>query len=674
MRFGSGRNAFAADIRVRCLQALAIGVTLLVAPKLMSSAVDLPKRLAAEGLVLAGWAALVLEGLAGGTLRFRFSPLYPPTLCLLAGMAVSALLSANPSLGFNGAGLVFTGAAAAILVVSGLDRGKLDHVVSALLVAGSIEGLYGLLQYAGIDFLPWASSWGSRCFGTIGNPVFFAEFIAPVLVLTTALLAAERDEERKDLLALLATVLFLALLISQTRSSWLGSLAGLAVAGSSLMALAPGGREMMKASRNWLAVLCALGLIVVLTASSTTIFGKNAVPVRNRITDALNFKGWSVRHRLILWRTAAMELRDRPMFGNGPDMFGAYFPLKQAVFREALALKGVSFAPKEQKSHNDYLQTAAETGIAGLGLFVWLLAAVARLGLSAVRRAPSTDDAALAAGMLGACTAVAVDACFNFPFRIVPVAVVFWIFAGSLALMAGARERVIPFPRDVGAAIVVLALALWVFASAVPRLKADRSFAEGESYSGANMWEMAVSAMEESLQRRPYDAAIHYQVGYALDRASVFDWTGRTWDRALRHYRRAQSLGLNDELLYGQMSLLFEKKGKLDRAIEEGAKAVLIYPESGDHVANLAYWYSVREKNLDAALKLSARAVASFPKHPLYLWMHGLVLEKLKRYREAEADLRTALSNLGLIKNGAAQAPELMRDIARLKRKAGGGI
>ena len=68
-------------------------------------------------------------------------------------------------------------------------------------------------------------------------------------------------------------------------------------------------------------------------------------------------------------------------------------------------------------------------------------------------------------------------------------------------------------------------------------------------------------------------------------------------------------------------------------------------------------------------LELASRAVATFPQYPLYLWMQGLVLEKLGRTREAEAALNAALPNLGIVRNGPAMAPELMRDLARIRAK-----
>src|SRR5207245_8960972 len=112
------------------------------------------------------------------------------------------------------------------------------------------------------------------------------------------------------------------------------------------------------------------------------------------------------------------------------------FPPGQATCRAELAAKGFTYAPKEQKAHDDYVQNAAETGVLGLGLWLWLLAAVLRAGWLAAGAGGSPEEGAAAAGLLGGCVALMVDAWFNFPFRIIPALVVFWLFAGLLAARA----------------------------------------------------------------------------------------------------------------------------------------------------------------------------------------------------------------------------------------------
>ncbi len=662
------------------LQALLLGAALLVAPGLLDSPVDLPKRLWIEGVVMLGWLGWLAAGLEQGRLAWRPSALVAPAIGLVGIVTASALGAANPAQALEAAGFGLALAALALLASGALPDAGEEAVLNAALLAAGLEALYGILQYAGIEFLPWASSWGSRCFGTLGNPIFFAEFLAPLFVVGVARWLAEEDEERKDLHALLVLTVFLALLFAQTRSAWLGAAGGAAVLVAGLARAVPGGRALLGRNRTWLLAFGGFAVAVALTVSSPAVFGKGALPIRDRLRDMVDRKGWTVRHRLVLWRAGLVMAREAPLLGAGPDQYGSRFPLAQAAFRDAAAQAGFFFAPKEQKAHNDYVQDLAETGVLGLGAWLWVLAVVWRCGGRAMRGAMDPGQGAVAAGLLGGCVALILDAGFNFPFRILPVAAIFWLCAGRLAarggaggeLRTGARLAEWPRPRRrLAAAAAAAGACVWIGHLTVPSVRADRNLARATAYLGSNFYEMAEDALAESLALRPGDAYAHYLAGTALEKTWTFDWTGRTLDRALEHYLTARRLGLNDELLYAHLALVYEKKGQLDRAILAGEEAVRIFPESGDHASNLAYWYATRHRSLDRALGLADGAVASVPRHPLYHWSRGLVLEALGRPREALGELDITRPLLPNVQNGAGYLADLATDTARVRAAAG---
>lgn len=663
-------------VRVRALQAAMVAVPLAVAPGLLASVVDLPKRIALEAFVAVAWAALFLPWAAAGAVRLRRSPLDWPALGLVAAASVSAILAVNPAVSLGEAGLLLALASLGGAVATGLAPSGLARLLSAILGTGGAVAVYGILQYCGIDFLPWASSWGSRCFGTIGNPVFFAEFLAPVFVLAVALLVAEEDEERKDLLGLLVLAVFLALLFSQTRSAWLGCLAGVSVAGWGMWFRAPGGRDAIRRNRVWLASAFAFAVVVSLTISSPKLFGKAALPLKARLSDMVDFKGWTVRHRLALWRAGAVMLRESPLLGVGPMQFRVHFPDAQAKFRASLAAKSFYFAPKESRAHSDYVQAAAEGGVVGLGILLWVFVALVGMGVSAVRRAAGPADGARAAGMLGGCVALMVDALFNFPFAVIPAAAVFCAFAGGLAVLhRGDPEwRVLPLPfRGRSAAVAGWSVSAAVFVivawSVIPSVRADRASAIAATEFDSGKWEMAQTFLEGALKRAPHDGMVHYQMARALDKGSSYDWSGKTLDRALYYYLEAERLGIRDELLYSQLALLYERKGQVSRAIRSVERAVVIFPERADYLSNLAYWLSVRNQRLKDALEYSRKSVELVPEHPLYRWTRGLVLEKAGRKREALAQLKIALQNLDMVPGGRfAYEGDLRKDIARVSR------
>ncbi len=660
------------ELVARAAQLAAPGAALIVAPTLLASAVDLPKRILLELCAIVGVGAWMATRVERGQPLVSRTPLDAPVLAWLAVSGLSALVCVNPGLAFDQVRAHLALAALAALAAWALPSSRRPDVIAGLLVAGGIEAVYGILQYVGIDFLPWASSWGSRCFGTIGNPIFYAEFLAPIFVLAAALLVAEEDEEQKDLLALLWLLLFLALVFAQTRSAWIGSAAGLIAAGLAL-GRSPGGRALLVKNRIWGLSLGLFAVLVVATISSEAVFGKDALPVRDRVKDLFNRKGWTVQHRLILWRAGGLMTRDAPLLGHGPDHFRSRFPLVQATFREALAKQDLTFAPKEQKAHNDYVQHAAETGIVGLGVWLWLLVCVLRTGWHATVRARAPAESALKAGLLGGVVALILDAAFNFPFRTLPAAAIFFLSAGLLAgrgSVAAPVSAVVPRRRGLQLALAAGALAL-VWRTTVPEVRADREFAKGEAQLNSRFYEMADAALEVSLRLRPQDPLARYERALALEKGSVFDWTGHSLDRALREFERARDLGMHDELLYAHLAMLYERKSQFARAVEMGERAVAIYPEYPDHGANLAYWYCVREQKLDRALELVTRSSAAVPQHPLYRWTRGLVLEKLGRFREAADAIASAIPLHMNVENGAGFISGMQADLDRIRRRGG---
>jgi len=257
---------------------------------------------------------------------------------------------------------------------------------------------------------------------------------------------------------------------------------------------------------------------------------------------------------------------------------------------------------------------------------------------------------------------------------------VFWLFAGLLSgSRGGAAARASRLPPTLASparrrwlAVGALAVAAgWIGRQVLPALTADREMSTGNYYAQAGMWDMAGGAYEASVALRPDDPLAQYQLGFTLDKMSAYDWTGRTWDRSLHHFEEARRLGLNDEKLFSQMAMLYEKKGQFRRCTELGELALTIFPESADMLGNVAYWYAVRGADLARGLALADRALALVPAHPLYLWDRALVLEQMGRYREAYAGMQAALPRLPLVLNGASYAPDLIKDIARLKGLAG---
>ncbi len=257
---GSARPAGAANI-LTC--AAAAGAILLVSVRF--DAVFSAPKLAWAALAAAAGCWAVLFGGLSGTLSGRRCVLDVPLLALFLTAALSAAFSIDRPvsvLGHHGfyaygllAGVVYLGLYFAASRGLGPDGTPYFRAVA---LSSGLCALFGALQWAGLPVtmaLEKALPEG-RVYSTLGSPVYLGALLALALPLCAGLWAgAGRDR----ILGLFAGAFCAAgLLLTQSRSAWLGAAAGLAV-----WAWASGrwdGRRVRWPAAGLAAALLALGL------------------------------------------------------------------------------------------------------------------------------------------------------------------------------------------------------------------------------------------------------------------------------------------------------------------------------------------------------------------------------------------------------------------------------
>jgi hypothetical protein len=176
--------------------------------------------------------------------------------------------------------------------------------------------------------------------------------IERVAILGLALLAGRRawrglawpDVSFSDTLALfMAPIGGLALLLSRTRSAWIGVVAGLAVL------------AWMKKPRLLLFMPAALAVVLLL--SPRTVLD------RMTVTDA---SSWD---RYYMWQAGLDMIMDKPIFGQGTGMILEVYP----KFRWQGAPN-----PNAPHLHNNFIQIAAERGLPCLAFIGWILFLLSR--------------------------------------------------------------------------------------------------------------------------------------------------------------------------------------------------------------------------------------------------------------------------------------------------------
>ena len=367
-------------------------------------------------------------------LQPQLRPLLAAAVTFLAACTLSVLASTDPALSFRGLTRKWLEYLVLFIIVTdvgsrpGVARRSLGVLAaSACLVI--FEGVtqerfgYGFFRNYRLDFF-------RRMTGPYESPIDLATYlmvIIPPLVVYTFL---HRGVARWRM-----AVLTLAVISCLARAASIGAWLGLGVG---LVVMSRWRTALPRHARAVLAVaLVMAGTFLVMTGRLSRVFSTSDVGKQDR---------WA------MWQSALRMTWDRPILGQGVNTFMANY-----------LHYWVGGQQQPRYAHNCYLQMAAETGLVGLGTFLWLLWSMVGLWRRAMRWMLSRDPPDfLLMGWTAGLTAFLVQAAVDTNFYSLRQAFLFWTLAGiatglaarnaaqpspSFALRASERSRPSPIER-----------------------------------------------------------------------------------------------------------------------------------------------------------------------------------------------------------------------------------
>ena len=293
---------------------------------------------------------------------------------------------------------------------------EIREFLTVLLGAAALIGTLGVGQYYGVDATRWIGSrgldYGFHSWSTLANPDFLGGYAALVLPIGVAM-AATAPARRSWLgYAGVSTLLFAALLGSQTRSAW----AACAPAAILLLWFLP---RSVEASRRLGALALAFAAVTVLM-----ILTQPQVSFMGRAESAFNPADSSMQGRLWIWAHTIPMIAERPILGWGFSAVQGHLPGVGTPDYYRLFGHGPVVI---DVAHNDLLQVSVNMGLAGLAAYLWIWAAAVRAAAGAVRAAASPVRPE-AAGILAGFAAYVVW--LQFLWSHIGVTNVFWVLAG----------------------------------------------------------------------------------------------------------------------------------------------------------------------------------------------------------------------------------------------------
>jgi len=191
---------------------------------------------------------------------------------------------------------------------------------------------------------------------------------------------------------------------------------------------------------GWLPATVSIMVILLLTRPKLSIVGGVVAGIllliRSQVASSFLMAGdneYSLLTRLAAWGILFEIIQLNPLFGVGPANYYFYTP-----FYNILGYH-LSF-----NSHNNYIDIMAQTGVVGLGLFIWFAVEVGRIGLWLRKRVPQGFLTAFVYGTLGGLAGTLLagmlgDWVLPFVYNIgmegFRASVLAWLFLGALVML-----------------------------------------------------------------------------------------------------------------------------------------------------------------------------------------------------------------------------------------------
>jgi len=455
------------------------------------------------------------------------------------------------------------------------------------LSVGFLAAGYGIAQYFSHEFI-WPKvldPYGGRSVSTFGNPNFMSSYLVMLLPLAVTYYLCAAQRSHRTIYAVVVLALEAGLLCSLTRSSWVGAAAALAP-----LALSRRLRRLARQDLRFHGLVACLVVGMALFWPQSNVVGYKAT-VLGRMTEVADVfhKGEGVYspwyQRVLIWSCAWAMGSENPVLGKGWGHFELFYPFYQGHFLDHFEMFR-TLRTHANNAHNELLEIFAQTGIAGLGVFLWTWVVFFRSSWSSALRTaapaqplakppkgkpPKERDAgegenvwilASAAGVLG----MLADNLLNVSLHFAVPAFLFWWQVGAATGLASRTLPWRPALRLRGRAAawalagVAGAMALAGCWQSVRVWNREVYYFVGFKYMRHNDMRRAISALTRAYEWHPREVNNNYELGNAYARSEQLE-------KAAWAYREALHANAGYDEIYFNLATVLKALGKRDEAI-----------------------------------------------------------------------------------------------------------
>lgn len=471
--------------------------------------------------------------------------------------------------------------------------GQLDWVYPTLSIFLLIHALAGIMQYynIGLDIIPG----NLPPYGFSGNRNLYGSFL--MLLLPFAVVQTLRARGPGAVIGGLGMALGIyALILSQTRSAWIGFLVGGAFFVAAIVRYRkqmPIGllRRIAFVSAGSIAAFFLFFFILIKTDAS----GDLGQRLKERIYSLISFEDEdqsteavrNMKERLYVWGKTVNMVKDHPITGVGPGNWRIVFPLYGSP--PALPDQKEEIDRMMVRPHHMYLQIAGETGIPGVLLFYTLGVLLLIAGFRLLSPKKNPDGFLPAILLTGALFSLSIDMTFSFPLErtehAMLLTLICGIFFSQLELQKGKVKS-----RPISVAVFLIAIPFLAFCIFLGKEKWKFDYYIQKSIVNELKGRQAQTVKDAELGKSAL-----VKLGPICDPMELHTARGylnmQQYDKALQELEKARQYNPYLHRIFNTIGAIYLRQERYKDAIDPLEKSLQYCPDYRPSLINLAYGY-----------------------------------------------------------------------------------
>jgi O-antigen ligase len=511
---------------------------------------------------------------------------------------------------------------------------EFNVVIKIFFVTSFLIAFYTLVQYYGFD--PYYGYLGQLT-STIGQKNWISNYLAMIFPIAFSFFLLEKNKNNKTAYFILLVILYIALLICQSRGIWISI--GITFIFAIFVITKYKLWILCKENKKWLFALLIIFIIITVIYSTENLINKSQLTVTERALSTFDvIQDPSINARFHIWRITFEMIKDSPVLGLGIGTYKYHYLNYQADYLQNHP-QDIRFIGKAAEAHNEYLQLAAEIGIVGLGAFSVIIFLFYFSIYQYFERNKINENILVIIGLLMGITCFLIHCLFTFPFHVPVLGATFFILLALSIVHIHLTEEnkkdyykqnliTIKFNLNpilkyfsITLMILLVIFGAWKLAfkpyfAETYYLKGSKYFANQENLAALEYFEKA--ALFDSTNGRVLHAlgSTYYQVGLQKE-------AQKTLDKVKTIY--------NDRNTYRNLGLSFMESGDIFEAEKELKHAIYLDPKFYQAYNDLASLY-IYQNEYEKAIETWKKAVdlnLEFKEKHIFLYYIGLAYQRM---------------------------------------------